>query len=183
MTEQTSSNILQPSINIHPTLAYERIEVLDIIRGFAIFGILLVNMAFYNSPFYLYVTDLKWWTGTADQAAQWLIRFFAESKFYSLFSFLFGLGLALQMSRAEMRGGKFVPLYVRRLVVLLVIGGIHATLIWAGDILNDHHLGNSMSVDSCSPYGIRICSDRDRSLIPAGGRTDQRSIRSSSNRV
>jgi uncharacterized protein len=120
---------------MHPTLPSERIEVIDILRGFAIFGILLVNMAFYNSPVYLSVTDTKLWEGTVDLAAQWLIRFVAEGKFYSLFSFLFGLGLALQMARSESSGIRFLPLYVRRLLVLLIIGGIHATGLWAGDIL------------------------------------------------
>ena len=130
----------EPVLAVLPTPPSERLEILDILRGFAIFGILLVNMAFYNSPVYLYVTDLKWWAGTADQVAQGLIRFLAEGKFYSLFSFLFGLGLALQMARAETRGARFAPLYVRRLVVLLVIGGLHATLLWAGDILAPYAL-------------------------------------------
>lgn len=125
---------------MHPTLVHERIESIDILRGFAIFGILLVNMAFYNSPVYLIVTDLKLWSGTADQVSQWLIRFLAEGKFYSLFSFLFGLGLALQMARAETQGVPFMSLYVRRLFVLLLIGGIHATLLWAGDILAPYAL-------------------------------------------
>jgi len=64
-----------------------------------------------------------------------LIRFFAEGKFYTMFSFLFGLGLFLQMSRAEARGVRFVPIYIRRLIVLLGIGLIHAIFIWSGDIL------------------------------------------------
>ncbi len=70
-----------------------------------------------------------------DHAALWLIHALGEGKFYALFSLLFGLGLFLQMERIEGRGGKFVPLYVRRLLVLLGIGIIHAFLIWAGDIL------------------------------------------------
>jgi uncharacterized protein len=135
MTEQSPSTLLQPRIEMQPTPVHERIEVLDIIRGFALFGILLVNMAFYSSPIYLYVTNLHWWTGTADQIAQWLIRFLAENKFYSLFSFLFGLGLELQMSRTEARGAGFVPLYVRRMLILFVIGLLHGALLWAGDIL------------------------------------------------
>ena len=48
---------------------------------------------------------------------------------------LFGLGLTLQMGRIEGRGGRFVPLYLRRLLVLLGIGAAHACLIWIGDIL------------------------------------------------
>jgi uncharacterized membrane protein YeiB len=61
--------------------------------------------------------------------------FLGEGKFYALFSMLFGLGLTLQMERIEARGGKFVPLYLRRLLVLLGFGLVHAFLIWMGDIL------------------------------------------------
>ncbi len=70
-----------------------------------------------------------------DRAAEWLIRFLGEGKFYSLFSLLFGLGFTLLMDRIEARGGRFVPLYLRRLFVLLGIGMVHAFLIWMGDIL------------------------------------------------
>lgn len=120
---------------IAPTSETERIEVIDIIRGFAVLGILLVNMAWFNSPVYLYVMDVQWWTGTADRIATWFIRFLAEGKFYSLFSFLFGIGLTLQIARAEARDVRFVPLYRRRLFFLLLIGLLHGFLLWAGDIL------------------------------------------------
>lgn len=140
MTSPSGDTQLTSATAAGPTPVAERIEVLDILRGFAIFGILLVNMTYYNSPVYLIVTDLKLWSGTADQVTQWLIRFLAEGKFYSLFSFLFGLGLALQMGRAEIYGTPFVPLYVRRLFVLLLIGGLHATLLWPGDILAPYAL-------------------------------------------
>jgi uncharacterized protein len=63
------------------------------------------------------------------------VRFFAESKFYTQFSFLFGYGMALQMARAAVRQTGFVPLYARRLGVLLLIGAFHGVLFWAGDIL------------------------------------------------
>jgi uncharacterized protein len=58
-----------------------------------------------------------------------------EFKFISLFSALFGAGLIVQMTRAERRGVRFVPLYLRRLVVLAVIGLLHGLLLWYGDIL------------------------------------------------
>ncbi len=108
---------------------------MDILRGFALFGILFVNMTIFSNPIQAIVlpTDpsLPWY----DRAAIWLIHALGEGKFYALFSLLFGLGLFLQMERIEGRGGKFVPLYVRRLLVLLGIGLVHAFLIWMGDIL------------------------------------------------
>lgn len=133
MPDHSSSHPVDGSIS--PISLNERIEVIDVLRGFAIFGILLVNMAFYSAPVYLYVTNLEWWPGILDRIASWLIRFFAEGKFYSLFSLMFGFGLAIQMGRAETRGISFLPLFVRRLTILLIIGLFHAFLIWPGDIL------------------------------------------------
>ena len=114
-----------------PILPGERIESIDLIRGFAIFGILLVNMQFYNAPFTFMLLNTPWWTGTADRIATWGIRFFAEGKFYPLLSFLFGLGMTLLMARMDLRGISFALVYRRRLFVLLLIGIVHGVLIWA----------------------------------------------------
>ena len=118
-----------------PISPEERIQVVDILRGFAIFGILLVNMELFNSPIYQVMMGLQVWDRVADRLADLAIRFLAEGKFYTIFSFLFGFGLAMQMTRAESRGARFVPLYARRLSVLLLIGAMHAVLLWIGDIL------------------------------------------------
>jgi len=118
-----------------PVQQSERIQLVDILRGFALFGILLVNMMIFARPFQLVVLPIDPATPWYDYAAEWLILFLGEGKFYSLFSFLFGLGLTLQMTRIEGRGGRFAPLYARRLLILLGIGLIHAFLIWMGDIL------------------------------------------------
>ncbi|MGH2354828.1 MAG: DUF418 domain-containing protein, partial [Chloroflexota bacterium] len=126
----------RPAPALRPVQAGERIQVLDILRGFAIFGILLVNMAFFAGPaVYDVAAGIERWPQLHDRVAEWLIRFFAEGKFYTLFSFLFGLGLSIQMTRAEARGARFVPLYARRLFVLFLIGLAHAFLLWHGDIL------------------------------------------------
>jgi uncharacterized protein len=118
-----------------PVSARERIDTVDIVRGFALFGILAVNMAYFSHPIYSLLGGLHIGATPADRAVEWLIRFLADGKFYSLFSLLFGLGLALQMERAEARGAAFAPLYARRLGVLLLIGLAHAFLVWTGDIL------------------------------------------------
>ena len=124
---------------LSPTALQERIALLDVLRGFAIFGILLVNMATFNSPWiYLMNTEVEWWTSGIDRLAEWAIQFVAQGKFYSLFSFLFGWGFSNQMSRAGARGAKFVPIYRRRLFALLMIGWAHAFLLWYGDILNTY---------------------------------------------
>lgn len=118
-----------------PTQPGERIEVIDILRGFALLGILLVNLMLFASPIYGVVLAEPAWSGPLDRAAAWFVAFFAEGKFFTLFSLLFGLGLAVQLQRAEAKGVKLVPRYLRRLLVLLAIGVAHVTLFWWGDIL------------------------------------------------
>ncbi|MBN1995256.1 MAG: M20/M25/M40 family metallo-hydrolase [Anaerolineae bacterium] len=113
-----------------PVKPQSRIEVIDVIRGFALFGVLAMNMSGYSGSF----ENMENWS-KLDEWINWLAHFFIEAKFYSIFSFLFGLGMAMQMLRAEERGVKFIPVYVRRLLVLLLIGMAHATFLWTGDIL------------------------------------------------
>ena len=113
-----------------PVLRQERIEAIDILRGMAILGILIVNMQLFSMPEGLHVA------GTVDR----LILFSSQEKFKALFSFLFGLGLAVQMMRADARGAQFLPLYARRLGVLFLIGIAHFLLVWDGDILHDYAL-------------------------------------------
>src|SRR3954467_253641 len=117
-----------------PVSARERIEVIDILRGVALFGILAANMRAFNAPFEVYGHIAKLFPGPLDRGAQLLIDAFISTKCVTLFSFLFGLGFAVQMSRAEERG-RSVSFYPRRLAILLVIGLIHGWLIWIGDIL------------------------------------------------
>lgn len=125
-----------PALARHaPVQQAERIQLVDILRGFALFGILLVNMALFTRPVQSIIFPVAPGTPWYDYLSEWLIHFVGEGKFYSLFSLLFGLGLTLQMDRIEARGGRFVPLYLRRLLVLLAIGIAHAFLIWVGDIL------------------------------------------------
>jgi uncharacterized protein len=121
--------------SIAPVQQSERIQIVDILRGFALFGILFVNMTIFSRPMQAILFPMDPAAPWFDRAAIWLIHFLGEGKFYAMFSMLFGLGLTLQMERIEARGGRFVPLYLRRLLVLLGIGIIHAFLIWMGDIL------------------------------------------------
>ncbi len=124
-----------PTETVAPVQQTERIQIVDILRGFALFGILLVNMAIFSYPFQTIVfpadPTMPWY----DWFATWLIHFLGEGKFYALFSLLFGLGMFLLMERIEARGRKFAPFYMRRLLALLLIGIVHAFLIWPGDIL------------------------------------------------
>jgi uncharacterized protein len=99
----------------------------DMVRGFALFGVLLVNM-------YGFGADSIAWNSPTDELAFAIMRVFFESKMWTLFSILFGFGFALQMQSAHARGFGFLPTYLRRLTVLFVLGAAHA-LLFDGDIL------------------------------------------------
>ncbi|MBZ0283385.1 MAG: DUF418 domain-containing protein [Anaerolineae bacterium] len=117
----------------------ERIAVLDILRGFALFGVLAVNILDFSSPMFMpgYVAPAF---SPLESLAQSVILFFATGKFYLLFSFLFGLGFVTQMRRTSKTEQAFVPFYLRRLFILLVIGILHGVLLWHGDILSTYAL-------------------------------------------
>lgn len=118
-----------------PTQPNERIFAIDAVRGVAIFGILVVNMIYFAWPFHAEVVGIELWSSTADLIAETAIRFFAEGKFITMFSLLFGLGFSMLITRAEKRGARVAPLFVRRLLVLLLIGLVHTLFIWVHDVL------------------------------------------------
>jgi uncharacterized protein len=120
---------------IGPISLGERIEILDVLRGLAVCGILVGNMQWF-SGYGMMPQSLAQQRPFADQVTHFLVHFFVEGKFYSIFSFLFGFGFALQIARAEKRGDPKASLFKRRLFWLLVIGLLHAYLLWAGDILS-----------------------------------------------
>ena len=117
-----------------------RIDAIDVLRGIALFGVLAVNLVteFRVSIFQQFLPDLAQGT-SADRAVESFVSLALESKAFSLFSLLFGLGLAIQFERLA-RSGSPLRWLVRRLAVLLVIGLIHLLLIWNGDILTEYAL-------------------------------------------
>ncbi len=112
-----------------------RLLHLDVLRGFALFGILLVNFEWFTRSTQAMLlgsaTDMGGLDGLAARSIVWL----AESKFFPLFSMLFGMGFALMMDRAQAAGRPFVGTYVRRLLALAVFGLCHIAFVWSGDIL------------------------------------------------
>jgi uncharacterized protein len=122
---------------IKPVSIKERIDILDALRGIAICGILLGNMQWFSG---YGMAPLAPDTTEIDRAVIFAVHWLIEGKFYSIFSFLFGFGFALQIARAEARGDKNASLFKRRLFWLLLIGLAHAYLLWAGDILSIYAL-------------------------------------------
>ncbi|MEK4083282.1 DUF418 domain-containing protein [Psychrobacillus sp. FSL K6-1415] len=119
---------------IKPTGVNERIISIDVMRGFALLGIFVVNMLFFHTP-YIYINPYTWYQNPSDYETFKMIDIFVQGSVYPLFSMLFGYGLAMQYMKSEANGSPFSKFAVRRLSVLLIIGCIHAFLIWAGDIL------------------------------------------------
>jgi uncharacterized protein len=129
---------------VGPVNLAERILFIDILRGMALFGILAANMRAFAAPLDAY-GDIQWlFHGRADLLAQWFIDAFIQGKFITIFSFLFGMGFAIQLSRAEARGVRFLSFYPRRLLALALFGVIHGILIWAGDILLTYALSGAI---------------------------------------
>jgi uncharacterized protein len=118
-----------------PTLGGQRIQSLDILRGLAIFGILMVNMPLMNAPMVIIISDVKLWTDLPNQLALGFIKVFFESKFYVLFSLLFGYGFWLFLNKTMPEGKSVMPFYRRRVFFLLIFGIAHIVLLWPGDIL------------------------------------------------
>ena len=124
---------------IGPVSSRERIEVLDVLRGLAVGGILIGNIQWF-SGYGMMPPSLAAASPIYDQVTHFIVHFLIEGKFYSIFSFLFGVGFALQIARAEDRGDTNASVFKRRLGWLLVIGLLHAYLLWAGDILSVYAL-------------------------------------------
>jgi uncharacterized protein len=129
---------------VGPVTLSERILFIDVLRGLALFGILTANMRAFNAPVDAYMHIGVLFHGRADVIAEGVVDAVFQGKFISIFSFLFGLGFAMQMSRAEARGVGFLSFYPRRLAALALFGIIHGMLIWSGDILFTYALSGTV---------------------------------------
>jgi uncharacterized membrane protein YeiB len=134
----------QQTSRMVPIASNERIEVLDVIRGFALIGIFLMNIEFFNRstnemgegiPHGL--TGLNW-------LAAFGIQYFVTGKFWTMFSVLFGMGFAVMLTRAQARGSDFIRPYIRRVAALAVFGILHTVFLWPGDILFSYAATASM---------------------------------------
>lgn len=129
----TSASI--DTARLQPVAARERIESMDVLRGFALLGILLMNIEAFVGPMNSAITGLNPSLSGADRNADALVYILVQGKFYTLFSLLFGMGFAVMSQRAQAQQQPFAGVYLRRTLGLLIIGLIHTLLIWSGDIL------------------------------------------------
>ncbi|MBN6205449.1 DUF418 domain-containing protein [Ralstonia pickettii] len=130
-----------------PITSRERIVSLDIIRGIALFGILLANMPLFQTPKLiqdLYMISPAY--SQSDKILRMLLDVFVETKFFTIFSFLFGIGFYIFMKRAEVKTKRFYRLYSRRLIGLAIFGLIHLIFLWYGDILLGYALAGFLLI-------------------------------------
>lgn len=115
-----------------------RIADVDALRGFALLGILQVNILAFSSVFYGFPNSDAELSFGFNELVQLIISTIFEMKFYLLFSFLFGYSVTLQMQSAERAGEAFVPRFLRRQAGLWIVGLLHAVLLFHGDILTTY---------------------------------------------
>jgi len=162
--------------NAGPVSAVERVQLMDVLRGVALFGVFLVNFTSFAGVQIMATEQqlLSLPTAPLDFALFEVLRWLFVDKANTVFAFLFGLGFALQLQRLEGRGVDFEALYRRRLTVLLIIGVIHFFFVWTWDILHLYALAGFLLLP------LRRLSNR--ALLIAGvllaalGRTTQKAL-------
>jgi uncharacterized protein len=123
-----------------------RIATLDAVRGFAVLGVLLMNIVAMGLPAYAYLDPTFYGTqGLADWAAWGFNFIFSDGKMRALFTMLFGASMVLIAERAEAGGENPAEIHYRRLFWLFIFGMIHAWLIWFGDILVQYAAGGTIA--------------------------------------
>jgi len=125
-----------------PVDSSERAQILDVIRGFALGGVFLSNVYVWMSGMIFMTRDqvTAAFSSTLGKVIEPLYSIFVGGKFMTIFTFLFGLGLAVQFSRAETRNDSATKRYVRRCLALVLLGAMHFTFLWYGDITHQYAL-------------------------------------------
>ncbi|RKG72348.1 DUF418 domain-containing protein [Corallococcus exercitus] len=147
---------MSETLSAGPTEHSERVHALDALRGFALVGVFISNsLSSFNGRMFLPREQaLALAAPPLEAAVNSLFGLLIDQKFVTLFTILFGLGFALQMTRAEAKGTSIVPMYRRRLTVLFGIGLVHMFGVWVGDILATYAVVGFMLL----PF--RKCSDK-----------------------
>ncbi len=143
-----------------PTQYEERFEVLDVVRGVALFGIISPNMILYS--LYIDLSDAQkaaLATHSIDRVLDYVELFLIESKFYTIFSVLFGVGFWLVLSRVRAKGLNVYRFYARRVFFLFLIGLVHGTLFWHDDILEAYAF--------CGALLLLFVDASDRTILAA----------------
>ncbi len=119
----------------------QRIAALDVVRGFALLGIFLMNIEWFSRSFGTFGLGIPPEAKGLDFLADYFVNYFVQGKFWTIFSLLFGMGFAVMLVRLEASGRDFVPIYLRRILALATFGAFHYIFIWPGDILFSYAVG------------------------------------------
>jgi len=121
---------------ISPVSETERIVSIDLLRGLAVLGILIMNIQHFSMPAAAYVNPTAYGDLTGLNKWVWILsHILASGKFMSIFSMLFGAGVLIFARRTELIGLSSAALHYRRMGWLLLFGMLHGYLLWSGDIL------------------------------------------------
>jgi uncharacterized protein len=121
---------------LNPALKQERYQILDVLRRFALIGIVTANTVLYSLFLYLPETQFKTVLSTwPNRIADFLELAFIEGKFYTIFSVLFGIGFSILLNRASQESHNFHAWFLKRVFFLFLIGPTHAFFVWPADIL------------------------------------------------
>ncbi|WP_282080741.1 DUF418 domain-containing protein [Aquimarina algiphila] len=123
-------------MNEQPVKVKKRIDVLDVFRGFAILGIFVVNIVIMNSTFLNQDEFAKQWTSGIDQISNKILQLFFYTKFFPIFSLLFGLGISMQVLKMLEKNKLSFSFFARRMFILFLFGVLHIVFLWSGDVLN-----------------------------------------------
>ncbi|MBA3498861.1 MAG: DUF418 domain-containing protein [Myxococcota bacterium] len=120
---------------LRPVTPGERIEELDVVRGFALLGVFLMNVEFFGRSVRGIGEGMPPGLTGIDWFASWFVAYFVQGKFWTMFAMLFGMGFAVMLMRAERAERPFLRPYLRRILALAVFGAAHFIFLWSGDIL------------------------------------------------
>ena len=119
-----------------PVTETERIVPMDVLRGFALLGILVMNIQLFAMVEAAYDNPTAYGDLNGANFLVWLLsHLLADQKFISIFSMLFGAGIVLMWQKAESSGARPTRLHYRRVGWMILFGLLHAYLLWYGDIL------------------------------------------------
>ncbi len=146
-----------PEPTPRPVTQRERIPTIDVVRGVALMGILLMNIASFSGPWEMYVNPLMVGNHRTSNLVAWTIRWVLfEGKMRAAFSMLFGAGVILLTERAERRGAKNVAdIFLRRNMWLVLFGVLHFYFVWIGDILYYYGLTALLFLYPCRKVRFR----------------------------
>ena len=145
----------------------QRYVILDALRGFALLGICLANFPEFSLYSFLSAGEAaQLQTPGFDRVLRYLLYFFVDGKFYTIFSVLFGIGFSIILRNARAAGGTGMRFFYRRMLCLLVIGLMHLWLLWSGDMLRP----DAAALGGFFPVAADCGRCRSGTGMPAPGR-------------